>query len=201
MLYASPSPLYLLKESKAILDAIHDPVGLGTLGIRARHYLTASLMDSDMLGDERRLALVRSEMLHKLAMAVALQARPFADAFEHCQKGGGGRRQHEALMRKYALLSEFVHMSDAYFGTARVTVTDTGIIDELDVCKQKRRPLLQAVVRDLYDYGSSITLIVDHLVPREGGAEVNPGTIDLSAMHERLTVITEEIFKAEPLVQ
>ncbi len=97
----------LFFESTAILGAIRDGHAGAGLRSHACHYLTASLMDGDMLADVRRLTLIWSEMTFRLAMAIGSRishAHSFKD---------------RDVLRRYAMLSEFVRLSAGFSGSSK----------------------------------------------------------------------------------
>lgn len=181
----SPADAGLYDESVAILHALRDHVGpVGSKG-GIYHFLTASLMDGDMLGDVRRLALVRSELMFRLAMRIATPTGGRAS------RRGGTEGRARDLMRRYALLSEFAHLSNAYFGTRSVDAS-MEVIEELVGCQHKDNPVIVMVVRDLFEFGNSSAVIVDEL----GGGDDDrlPGCdAEMRDMCARLVKLTAQI--------
>lgn len=181
----SPADARLYDESVAILHALRDHVDpVGSKG-GICHFLTASLMDGDMLGDVRRLALVRSELMFRLAMRIGTPTSGRAS-----RRGSTDGRTRD-LMRRYALLSEFAHLSNTYFGTRSVDAS-IEVIQELVGCQHKDNPVIVMVIRDLFEFGNSSAVIVDELAgcdddrPPDGDA----GMRDMCA---RLVTLTAEI--------
>jgi len=184
----------LLGESIAILDAVRSGSG-HELGQHVCHYFTASLMDHEMLYDVRRLALIRSEMTYRLAMAIG--------AGEPCHSGRGLRwsmRRARAdverdRLHRYALLSEFARLSADYFGVTEPTPSAGDVVGELDACLHKGSAVVERLVHDLDDFGISAMLIVEQLTPRS----VAPSS-DLDSLYPRLRALTEAILDEKPPV-
>lgn len=189
LLEDDPSPVRkvsnhaLLDETIAILKAVHRGAGR-RLRRRARHYLTASLMDGDMLGDVRRLALIRSEMTFRFAMAVS--APPVAP---RCNAGADVNAAFGDQLHRYALLSEFVRLSAGYFGVDEAVGGTLEVVDELGACLHRGKPVIERLVHDLDDFGTSSTLIVDHLAPMSMAED----HIDFGALYPRLCGLAEAI--------
>ncbi|MGA9580692.1 MAG: hypothetical protein WBR13_01825 [Allosphingosinicella sp.] len=178
----------ILTESVAILSAIREGDPNCVVQREIHHFATASLMDGEMLADVRRLALIRSEMTFYLATAVARPAHSdWTDSYV------AAREQ----LQRYALLSEFVGLSSAYFGDC-----DDGLADEdlMQALPQQARDKAEAfceMMHDLEDFGCSTSLIVDELAP----SDFEEGPHDFAAMHERLLGIATEILKPSTRVR
>lgn len=188
---SGPSPMVLLEESRNILDAVRDNVATDDLRWRTRHFLTASLMDGDLMADDRRLALVRSELIYRLAISLAGQARGMSHPARGTRAAATGLQS--PLMRKYALVSEFVRMSGSFFsGRSQPGAAD--VVREMAACSQREPPLLRELACDLLAFGDSTLFLVNRFSsPTDGDWELADG-MDMVAMHERLTSIASEIF-------
>jgi len=173
----------LLEESAAILAAIRDGDIVRLPESKSCYFLTASLMDRDMLADVRRLALIRNEMMFRLAMAVLDPAKK-----QLRQKRATADRDQ---LRRYALLSEFVRVSAVYFGNCGQSKVDDDIVETLTGCAHKEHAIVRMLVRDLDDFGCSTALIVDEL----GSTDANETPSDPIILHERLLSIATEILR------
>lgn len=167
----------LFAESAAILGAVRDGQVKPSFRCDVRHYLTASLMDDDMLADVRRLRLIRNEMTFRLAITVGWHAARTETADE----------AREALHR-YAMLSDFVRLSADYFGVADEPLTGMDVIEDLAECEHRDREVVRAAVYDLDDFGSSTAMIIDQLTPTTEQSVDDPST-----KHDRLCWLVSRI--------
>ena len=174
---------HLGQQGVAILDAVLERGVTRKIGSDTYHFFTASFMDHDMMADVRRLALIRNELVFRLAMLVSIQATvPLPIEADEA------KLRARDLLRRYALLSEFVHLSEAYFGAGEVEAS-MDVVEDLALCEQKYRPTLNLIIRDLFEFGNSSRVIVDELLVGADGTE----TANAPALHRRLVEITTEL--------
>jgi hypothetical protein len=148
-----PNNIALCEESRTILSAIN----LGDLDHNAthfRHYITASLLERDVLGDVRRLRLVHNEMIYRLAMALG--------------RSQSSRRHSDEF--RFARLAEFAHLSSGFFGIDDCGVVEPDIVDEFECDPLRASPIARQVVRDLSDYGKT-TMVIINTMPIDRGSK------------------------------
>jgi hypothetical protein len=196
-LFKSPSSAELLRESAAILAAIRDRSIDVALGGATSHFLTSSLMDTDLMGDQRRLALVRSEMTLRLAAALVRKAGEVERKRPH-----RARLHYRDLMKRYSMLSDFVTRSASFFGVSWSDASAREVLDDLRHCPKRERSTLLGVVDRLSDYGASTALIVayfsDDVACRPGRLpEVAPEQ-DSSMVHDQLSDLLHGILASDP---
>lgn len=165
----------LLWESAAILGRVRD-VSFRTDLDHFDNYLTSPLIDEDMLGDVRRLALIRSEMSLRLTTTVFHQIQRMSYS------------KPDALHR-YALLSDFVRLSATYFGCEDDFPRHEDVLDALDDCASKDRRSVQSVVGELEDFACSTTLIIDQLMHHNEREALS----DIEDLHDRLLHIVTQL--------
>ena len=157
----------LLAESITILEAIQKRSSRG-IGRQGRVYLTSSLIRREMLGDIRRLALVRSEMTFLLAMAIGNDASRDMQS----EKKGSHAQQYsefdDSLLHRFALLSEFAQLSTDYFGVSECTYARNEIFEDLGVQLRELGGSAEYIILNLNEFGKIATLLGGKVAPRHG---------------------------------
>jgi hypothetical protein len=185
-------PDRLLAESTAIIEAVANNSMTGTLRETVRHFLTASLMDPEMMLDGLRLELVRSELIYRLAVNLAAEVDTSAHA---CLCVDERSEQQAVLMRKYALLSEFVSLSSEFFDTgSRIGVGSEDLLLDMTAWGRRDRTVMKRLARCLLDFSASTFLVVNHFsLPTDIDRNVRD-RLDQAGMSSRLSSIAAEIF-------
>lgn len=178
----------LAKQSRLLLSVVH---GADAVKGSVPPYWSTGAIDRDLLGDDARLAAMRGEMVLALSRVLAGEIAGVSAAM--ARPGTGAVRDLDAVLRKCAMLSEFVRLSARYFGTdvdrAAGGSAGTGY--------------LIAVANDWEDwerlepgrFGSCSSALVRKFLALDDEDRGPPALGDLGAMHDRLSELVAEILE------
>lgn len=192
----------LFEESKLVIEALHP--GKERLDKNSCELLcTASLIDDDFLVDDRRIHLVKSEVVYFMALAMRSEVKQMAASLRPLSAGSSfvlqnilqdGALDRAKLFRKYSLLCDFVRVSNHYFGVH-------SDLDREDPIKLFRghgpRPgrAVGRYLRLLTSFGSCTSLLVDAFEPRRRVKEQQSD--DMAQLKARLVGLASEILEVE----
>jgi hypothetical protein len=150
-------------------------------------------LQNELLADDRVFSLAKSELTAHLSAFIARSVAVSSVG----SRGGHYRLSHGSaigVMRKYALLAEFVAISARLSGFDRNTLDVDAIYN--DYCDELRGRQRAKALRNIVDFDCSLSLLMEGLhlqldIDREEH-------VDSADLHRRLICVTRELL--DPLV-
>jgi hypothetical protein len=184
----------LLEESTAVIDALINPPAASESRKNLKCLTTLFLFDGDILTDDRRLRLIRSEMTLRMAASLARRSIAVSRELGDERPNAIDLRSCHELMHKYARLSEFVRLSNIYFGTLHYVSNDLSILEDLGDVEPTYRGQVGCLVSGLTEFGTSSTSLVYLMTSSAQAPSDSESMVDLRG---RLISLASEILADE----
>lgn len=181
----------LLAESNTLIDALFGDRAAAKSCRPLRYFATRFLVDGDLLADDRRLRLIKSEITLRFAASIARSAAALQTRIERDTMNPGDLDRCADLMHRCARLSEFVRLSNLYLGSQRHAGAELSIVDELEGFDSNARKQVRCLVSGLSEFGNSSSALV-YLMTNWG--DETPSEPDaMGDIHGRLRSLASEI--------
>jgi hypothetical protein len=185
----------LLEECNTLIDALFGDRAAARPRRRLRHFATSFLVDGNLLADDRRLRLIKSEMTLLFAASLARNATALRSRMEQDLIDPGDRGRCADLMHRCARLTDFVRLSNRYLG-GHSHGHEESIVDELDGFDRRARSQLACLVSGLSEFSSSSGILVCLLTSGDDERPAKPQA--MAEIQARLRSLASEILDPGP---
>ena len=188
----------LYEETRSVLGNLLWPKEF-ELPKRANFYRFVRYADKDCLSDDRIAWLARGEMAYHLA-GVLLDESTAVNGARQRAGTFGVRSADYALMRKFALFSDFISLSDLYFGLvgAPSPARWNACTDRRNRSDDWRAGFSTLETRLVGEYGDVASLIARQVYgnePEPDGTDMHGET--MRSLHDRLLQIVSELLESK----